>query len=72
MTGFNVDRAVEMVITADGGVHAGKTVKADFGAPRYNPTKDEFDDAYVTVMLPDGRVGGIDIKYLFVPAFPLQ
>jgi hypothetical protein len=69
---FDVNRTVEMVITQDGGVHAGKVVKVDFGAPRFDPMKDEFDDDYVSVMLPDGRIGGLNQKYLFYPVFPVN
>lgn len=59
--------AIEMMIKPQCGPHSGSRVKVYFDAPRYNPNTDELDDAWVTISLPSGRVGAIQLESLFFP-----
>lgn len=58
------------------GPNKGKTVTVDFDMPRWNPHTDQFDDAWVTVILPrdgfekagDGRIGSCPLSELVIPS----
>jgi len=57
------------------GPNRGKEVTVDFDAPRWNPNTDQFDDAWVTVILPhgqfpkagEGRIGSCPLDELILP-----
>jgi hypothetical protein len=57
----------ERVINSPGSPNHGVIVKVDFDAPHWNPHTDQFDDAWVTAMMPDGRLGAIEKHLLYVP-----
>jgi hypothetical protein len=57
---FDETRVIDLPSSPNHGV----SVKVDWDAQGYNPKTDELDDDWCQVMMPNGKIGGIERKYL--------